>query len=196
MENKKALITEILAYEWQMFITVNDRNDHNPVTDGRPSCKDFPDEFRLHRTSQFVAWSDRTLQSYLHDLQEAQRDGHNLMTYKYARMEDLIPSNNSSPLIEKISVAQLNWQQEFIEKYPKMMSRGRMLSGDKKGIDWASFKTYLCSELETYSENTLEYLSQDIITFKEQGKSMSEVVYEYLVGEKGYGSIDEAEKKQ
>lgn len=196
LNEKKELIEEILSYEWQMFITVNDKNDHNPLTVGRPSCRDFPDEFKLHRTSQFIAWSAKTLQSYLHDLQEAQREGHNLMTYKYARMEDLIPCHNDSPLISKISATQLQWQKEFIEKYPKMMSGGRTLSGDKKGVDWASFNTYLCAELETYSENTLDYLYQDIRLFKEQGRTMSEAVYEYLVAEKGYGSIDEAEKKQ
>lgn len=191
---KEKLIEDILAYEWQMFITVNDRNDHNPMTAGRPSCRDFPDEFKVHRTSQFIAWSEESLTSYLHDLQEAQRIGRNLMTYKYARMENLIPCKNMSPLIAKIAAHQLVWQKEFIEKYPKMMSGGRALNGDRKGIDWASFETYLMAELETYSENTLDSLYRDVNSYKERGASMSDAVYSYLVKQKGYSSADDAEK--
>lgn len=191
---KETLIEEILAYEWQMFITVNDRNDHDPLTVGRPSCRDFPEEFKVHRMSQFIAWSETSLDSYLHDLQDAQKAGRNLMTYKYARMENLIPCANQSTLIAKISAHQLVWQKEFIEKYPKMMSGGRALDGDRKGIDWASFETYLTAELETYSENTLESLYRDVCAYKERGASMSDAVYDYLVAQKGYQSPDEAER--
>jgi hypothetical protein len=194
LEKKLKIIDKILEVEWEMFIAVNDKAD--PLAQKHPSCRDYPDEFKIHRSSKLLAWSENTLSSYLNDISNARDTGTNLMTYKYARMDNLIPSQNQSPFIDKLAKVHVDWQKKFIADYPRIMSGGRALTGGKPGIDWASFETYLRSELETYSEKTLESLYTDTEKLKEQGKSMSEEIYTYLVRAKGYKSLEDAEKKQ
>ena len=76
------------------------------------------------------------------------------------------------------------------------MSGARALSGGQPGIDWPSFENYLRCELESYSERTLESLSNDVNALKEKGKNMSDEIYTYLVKKKGYQSLEEAETKK
>ena len=196
MQKKSETIQEIIAGEWEMFRTVHSAADADPLRRNRPSCRDFPEEFRLHRMSKLQAWSKEALASYLDDITVARVQGRNLMTYKYARMDNLIPCENQSPHIAAIAADLVAWQKEFIEAYPAIMSKGRALKGSTSGTDWASFENYLRCELETYSENTLALLAHDIQTMKAGGKSMSEEIYTYLVQEKGYASLEDAEKKQ
>lgn len=193
MEEKHLIIDRIIQNEWEMFITLNDGED--PLKKNRPSCRDFPEEFKLHRESKLTPWSHNSLSSYLNDLTQARDMKRNLMTYKYARMDNLIPCENKSPFIDSIATALVNWQKEFITKYPRIMSKGRALSGGKSGVDWPSFENYLRCELETYSERTLEYLAEDIRVLKKEGKSMSDEVYTHLIRKKGYDSIAQAERK-
>lgn len=196
MPKKHDIVNTIIQAEWEMFRAVNDVNDVDPQGQNRPSCRDFPEEFRVHRTSKLLAWSQKTLESYLEDLVLARDRGRNLMTYKYARMDELIPCENQSPLIDTITVTLVNWQKQFIDAYPAIMAGARGLKGPKPGTDWASFENYLRCELETYSEKTLALLAEDIEQMKADGRSMSEEIYTYLVHEKGYTSLDDAEKKQ
>lgn len=189
---KSEIITKILAGEWQMFSSVKTEAG----SDGQPTCRDFPDEFKIHRSAKLMAWSEATLSSYLDDINSARSARRNLMTYKYARMDNLIPSENKSPYIDKIARVQLRWQQEFIDKYPRIMAGGRSLAGGVPGNDWASFETYLRCELESYSERTLRSLYQDTENLRVAGRSMSEEVYKVLVQKKGYNSLEEAEQKQ
>ena len=196
MQDKRELVTKIIQGEWEMFRAVNDQADTDPLTRNRPSCRDYPEEFRLHRTSKLLAWSKATLESYLEDITRARENGINLMTYKYARMDNLIPCENTSPFIDLITAALMGWQKQFIDAYPAIMTGARGLKGPKPGTDWASFENYLRCELETYSEKTLGLLLADIDTMRAEGKSMSEEIYTYLVQEKGYKSLDDAERKQ
>jgi len=193
MKAKQACIEEITQMEWEMFIAVNDAASHDPLKKDRPTCRDYPDEFRIHRSSKLTAWSTDTLESYLEDIKTADQQGRNLMTYKYARMDNLIPCENNSAFIEKIAAILVLWQKEFMEKYPRLMSGGRRLYGGQPGVDWASFENYLRCELETYSETTLGLLYDDIEEMKKMGTTMSEAVYSELVRQKGYDSLDSAE---
>ena len=59
----KNVIEKIIELELEMFLTV--------PTDGRYSCQEDPEGFRLHRRAQFSIWSEDTLQSYLDDLDRA-----------------------------------------------------------------------------------------------------------------------------
>ena len=54
----------------------------------------------------------------------------------------------------------------------------------------------LKGELETYSDNTLSLLFRDMTALVKRGVNGSEMVYEALVRELGYGSIEEAERAQ
>ena len=179
------LVNKIVEKEHRMFLAV--------PADREYSCRADDESFRIHRTSQFVTWSEETLGSYLGDLREAERNEKNLMTLKYARMDNLIPPVSINPLIRQIAAVQKTWQKEVFEEFPKFMSRARPLERNNDGPMGTSFETYLQSELETYSDRTLKLLHRDIQELQESGRNMSKESYEYLVRALGYASLREAE---
>jgi hypothetical protein len=186
MEQRKQLISQIVDLELSMFLSV--------PTSHLYRCQEDPENFSLHRRVQFAAWSIPTLKSYLIDLQKAYHDGCNLMTIKYARMESLLPCQNNSELIDIIIELVLAGQKEFIASYPNLMRRGRPLLSKNDSNDLTSFETYLRSELETYSENTLKLLHDDILILNKSGSSLSESIYNELASQWGFHSLDELEK--
>ena len=185
MSAKEHLIEKILALEWNMFLNVPSRYP--------ASCQENPDAFRLYRRVQFSVWSEETLQSYLDDLYQAIEKGDNLMTLKYARMENLIPPLNENPIIDRIVRMELEAQREMLSRYPNILGQGRPLEDDRPGV--TSFKTYLRGELETYSDRTLERLCRDIQQVKDKGENWAQLLYTHLVRNLGYDSIDEVEDR-
>jgi hypothetical protein len=181
------LIEQIVDHELAMFLSV--------PADGEYSCQRHPESFRLHRRAQFSIWSRDTLNSYLQDLLRAEAEGSNLMTTKYARMDDLIPRTNYNPLIESIVAIQYRWQREIFAKYPNLMQGARPLSSDEDSAFRTSFETYLRGELESYSDHTLALLYRDMNDLQKRGINGSERVYEYLAREMGYNSIEDAERR-
>ncbi|MBN1848574.1 MAG: DUF4125 family protein [Deltaproteobacteria bacterium] len=188
MKTKNELIQEIVEIELEMFLTV--------PTQEKANCQNYPDSFRLHRKAQFNTWSEATLESYLNDLNRAKDNDVNLMTIKYARMDNLIPKEKHNPLIEKIIPIQYQWQKEMMEKYPRLMAGARPISQSDDSFYRISFETYLRGELETYSDETLELLYKDMINKVDKGMNMAEEVYTFLTREMGYGSIEEADRAQ
>jgi hypothetical protein len=184
LSEKDNLIENILGLELNMFLNVPSRDP--------ASCQENPDAFRLHRGAQFSVWSEETLRSYLDDLSKAKEQGHNLMTLKYARMENLVPPLNVNPIIEIIVHMELEAQREMLSRYPNFIGQGRSLEDDSAGA--TSFKTYLRGELETYSDRTLELLYEDIRQIKDRGQNFAQQVYSNLVKNLGYHSIDELEE--
>lgn len=183
---KTRLIEDILEIELRMFLTV-------PVFE-KAGCQEHPDNFRMTRKAQFITWSEQTLNSYLNDLKAAEHNNLNLMTHKYARMDDLIPRQNNDPLIEKIVKIQYAWQTDMMKKYPALMGRARPLGSSSDTPYQTSFETYLCAELETYSHRTLAFLYEDITLKQENRKNMTQELYEYMVEDLGYESLEEAEE--
>lgn len=183
-----SILEKIIALELEMFLAV--------PADGSSVCQEDPDAFRLHRRAQFSIWSEGTLQSYLDDLYRAKKNAINLMTIKYARMDDLLPVENSNPKIAEIVTIQSRWQAEMVEKYPHLMAGARHLSETDGSMYGTSFEAYLRSELETYSDNTLKLLHQDMLAYLKIGVNGSEKIYEHLVKEMGYNSIEEADQAQ
>lgn len=180
------VIEKIIAKELKMFLSVPSIR--------KSSCQDYPESFKLHRRAQFSCWSRETLDSYLNDLEKAEEQKKNLMTQKYARMDNLIKQLNDNPLIDKIVECQCAWQRSMMKKYPGIMSGGRPLSSGEDSAFMTSFETYLRGELETYSDATLELLNFDIMDKKLKGINMAEELYLFLVKERGYDSLDEAEQ--
>ena len=180
--NKEGLINAIVEIELRMFLAV-------PAA-GNPSCRDAPDSFRIHRSAQFSAWSEATLESYLDDLQNAEKDGRNLLTYKYARMDELIPSENKSEYIELIAAQQMTWQRLAAAEYPKLMQNARGITDSDASVLDVSFERYLKAELESYSVRTLELLFKDVENCRSHKTNMSEKIYESLVKSFGYDSLD------
>ena len=180
------IIEKILTRELKMFLSVPSIR--------KCSCQDYPESFKLHRKAQFSCWSRDTLESYLSDLEKAEEKGINLMTHKYARMDNLIPLLNSNPIIDVIVGYYCTWQRSMMKKYPGIMSGGRPLSSAEDSAFLTSFETYLRGELETYSDATLELLNKDILAKQAQNINMAEELYTFLVKDKGYDSLDEAEQ--
>ena len=186
MDHKHDLIDIVIEYELDMFLSA--------PADGPYNCRDHPDQFRMHRRAQFSTWSHSTLESYRQDLIRAKAERKNLMTLKYARMNDQLPKTKTNPVIEKIFVLQYRWQQEMFKKYPHLMGGARALSAEQDSAAATSFETYMKSELETYSDNTLSLLFQDLEALDRQGVNGSERVYEILLREMGYDSIEAVER--
>lgn len=185
MVQKNDLIEKILETELSMFMSVPSRYPSD--------CREHPDVFRLHRKAQFSPWSEETLQSYLDDLLKAREEGLNLMTLKYARMENLVGPLNSNPIIEKIIQMQMEAQREMHSLYPGIVGRGRPLEDERSGT--TSFKTYLRGELETCSDRTLELLFRDLLKAKSKGQNWAKMLYDHLAGSLGHQSIEELEDK-
>jgi hypothetical protein len=183
--NKEDFINEILDLELDMFLSVK--------TDQPAPCQQDPAGFRKTRSAQFQTWSIETLASYCNDLETATRENRNLMTLKYARMDNLIPPLNTDSIIDEIVRMNVLWQKEMAEKYPNLIARGRPIDDGENSVI-TSFKTYLACELETYSDVTLACLFKDIREFQERNENMMEKVYEHMVKGLGYHSIEEAEE--
>lgn len=178
-EIRDILIEEILKIELEMFQNVRSR--------GYASCQEQPKAFRMMRWMGHSVLSDETLASYLDDLKQAQENGRNLMTEKYARMEGLIPALKEDPriagIIDEIAEVETSWMLEFSEKYPGISRGGE------------GFYMYLKSELETYSDRTLELYNRDLFDAKEQGINLAEKSYTNLFLRLGYESLDDVVRK-
>jgi hypothetical protein len=185
MTTPAQLIDQIIALELTMLQTV-------PVRQ-RSFCQEEPQRFSLYRRAQFVSWSLRTLSSYLEDLLVAQKADVNLLTLKYAQMENLLPRRNDTQLVEPLVDAMCQWQGEFMARYPHFMAQGRPLREGDTNSGETSFETHLRGELESYSTATLESLWRDVQCLQQQGKSMSEQTYAYLVQQWGLDSVDHLE---
>jgi hypothetical protein len=183
----EVLLDQVLEREMAMFLSV-------PM-EGPCSCKERPESFLLNRRVQFLAWSAETLRSYRDDLDAAASEGRNLMTYKYARMDDLLPCENQDPLIDEIARQQMTWQEALFREYPRFMKGARPLDQSQDTERATSFETYLRAELETFSPATLALLQRDIQGKRARGINMSEEIYGYLLQAKGLPPLAELEKK-
>jgi hypothetical protein len=183
-----SILEKIIALELEMFLAV--------PTEGSCSCQEDPEAFQLHRRAQFSIWSEDTLQSYLNDLYRAKKNAINLMTIKYARMDNLLPAENRNPQIAQIVKIQSRWQKEMVEKYPHLMAGARHLSDTDSPMHGTSFETYLSAELETYSDDTLALLHRDLTEYAKAGINGSEKIFAYLVKQLGYDSIETADQAQ
>ena len=63
-DERDELIKQIIALEWKFF-------DKVPNEGGRAACQDDFRTFRMMRGSQYAAWSDEMLESYMDDLMRA-----------------------------------------------------------------------------------------------------------------------------
>ena len=176
-ESKDRIVEQILEIEVQMFLRV--------PTGEEPSCRAHMEDMRLHRRGQFAGWSQATCASYLEDLKRAKAAGKNLMTLKYARMDELIPPLSENPRIHRIRERFLQWQKEVIAGYPNTMRGAR---------DLDDFSNYFGAELETYSDETLKLLYADVEACHRAGGNMSLEVYQFLARQSGYASLDEMEE--
>ena len=186
MDVKESLINRILKRELDMFLAV--------PTLQKAFCQEDPEMFKVFRGSQFITWSRETLESYMQDLKSAKKKNVNLMTQKYARMENLIDKIKENPVINKIVDIEIEWQKEMFEKFPCLMGVARTLRSSEDTPSATSFETYLRGELETYSNTTLTLLLKDVKKYFEQNENMMMKIHLHMVKQLGYDSLDDAEK--
>jgi hypothetical protein len=150
------------------------------VREEQPSlCKAMPKIFRVMRRMTHSVLSAETLRSYLRDLEQAAADGRNLMTGKYARMDNLIPCLNHNPIIDRIVRIEAGWQDELSDKYPQLFRAQSM----------QAFERYLQSDLETYSDRTLQLYFRDVSEGAEKNRNLAEERYAFLARMLGHDSI-------
>jgi hypothetical protein len=197
--DKTALIDAILEKEWPMFHNVNGAE--------RADCQnDFP-VFQIMRRAQYKAWSDAALEAYLADITAAEAEGRNLAREKYIRMMEstdprgyehfsgeLPPvSEEKRALCEAIWAKMLVQTERMRETYPILALGGRPLHASEERDGWASIETYQTSELNTYSEETLEKLLAHIKDMQAKGEDFVYKIQENSVTCLGYKDMREAE---
>jgi hypothetical protein len=214
MESKEELITKIIEIEWDMYRSVPNIGEKAPCQEDRARAT-----FESMRFSQLMSWSEATLESYLNDLKEAEENGRNLLTEKYARMmkstspleyvrvQHLLPPLDPEvlPLIDKIVKIILGWEEELMKKFPYVLKRGRPIhsSEDKQFVTSQcdthpfaiSIETYLRGELATYSKRTLKLYYENLLKQKSENINGSKVIYEQMIKQYGYKSLEEANEQ-
>ncbi|MDD2336728.1 MAG: DUF4125 family protein [Geobacteraceae bacterium] len=202
MDRRESLTSRIVAMEWEMF-----RNA--PSIGGPAPCQLDQATFEVARASQTMSWSEAALESYLDDLQKAEKQGRNLVTEKYARMmkstspvdyariEHLLPAVDPEclALIDKITDIVLAWGKELSVKYPGLMKRARPLYGTDAAPSDTSIETYFRGELATYSLRTLELYLENNLRQQSEKMNGAEIVLDCTVKRYGYNSLAEAEQK-
>lgn len=176
---------------------------------GRASCQDDFQTFRIMRESQFRAWNEEMLSSYLLDVVHADESGRNLLEEKYARMMQFtaplsyealasclpIISDSKKEMVEEIVQVQSRWQAELHRQYPRISSRSRPVDGHEDTVGQTSFETYLRGELLTYSLPTLQSYRDHVRELDAQGLNMNRQIMDEMVRLHGYPSLDDAERR-
>lgn len=196
----KELVDKIVAIEWPMFFGVNNAG-------GKASCQMDPATFHIMRESQYNAWSDELLQSYLNDLEEARKAGRNIMTEKYGRMmeytapdeyariKDRLPviDPEVKKLVDEIVGVHLRWKEELDRKYPNLSDRGRPLrSKDDNRFGQPSLETYMRAELQSLSPKSAALYHKETMDRLEQNRSEAEENLLNQVKQYGFTSLEEA----
>ncbi|MDR1590271.1 MAG: DUF4125 family protein [Oscillospiraceae bacterium] len=193
-------VDQIVSREWRMFQAVNEGGE-------RADCQNDRVTFDGMRRGQFDAWSREAAESYLRDLEDAERSGRNLVSEKYIHMmkttepskyEELAsritaPSDRARELAGELSDKLLTQTEALFGDYPHVAGSGRPLrsSYDFGGV--VSIETYQLGELLTYSERTLGALLRHVLALEGEGVSFAGRVLENSAAFYGYKSLDEAE---
>ena len=87
----------------------------------------------------------------------------------------------------------MDWEQEVINKYPKIAGRGRPLYSKSDTPEITSIETYLRGELYSYSEKTNLLYYNYIQKCLDEKKNLALENIQNIVIEKGFESLEEAE---
>jgi len=181
MEDKQKelekLTSKIIDIEWEMF--------HSVIASEPNSCQENKNTFQLMRWMSYSVLDEELLNAIYDNIHNSVKEGRNLMTEKYGRMEELIPPIKESPLIQEIASAEQQWMEEVAAKYPITFKGGN-----------EKFLIYIKCELETYSDKLLELYSAFIKRAQNSGINLIEERYNNLFRRIGYESIADKESKE
>lgn len=198
----REVIEKIVNTEWEMFQVT--RNEG-----GRADCQNNYNTFTLMRRSQFMAWNEELLRSYLSDLEDGERTGRNLVTEKYARMmkstapqeyegfKDSLPpiDDDRRTIAEQVIAIQVGWLEEFVARYPALAGQIRYIHTSEDTPYDTSAETYLRGELDTYSKDTFILYCRYVIGLYQSGKNLNEMIMENTVLQYGYKSLEDAQRR-
>lgn len=195
------LAGKVVRHEWDQFQKVDNEG-------GRALCQgDWP-TFHQMRLSQFLTWTAPLLLSYSRDLDQADREGRNLLTEKYARMMEstdrdyylahlraFLPVLSQRRLDQQEGIirTQVEWARAFTQDHPRLGSRMRRLTSAEDRPDSTSFETYLRGELGTYSQRTLDLYQAFVSHAKEEGINLTQQTVGWTVRMAGFSNLTEAE---
>lgn len=203
MKNKHmSLVDTIVAAEWEAFDRVVNEG-------GRADCQDDWDTFSKMRKSQYLTWSIEMLESFLADMKEASANSWNLITEKYARMEestapekyaqiaDKLPprDDQTKAIVEEIVKIQVGFMEEFAEDYPKVAGTARKIHTYEDTPYETSYETYLRGELLTYSPQTLRLYGDYVVEHVRNEKNLAAEIMTNTAMLYGYKSLEDLESK-
>lgn len=203
ISEKEQLIFDIAQAEWDLFQLVQN-------TGGRASCQNDSDTFFKMRMSQWMVFSQETLESYMKDLQEAAKEGRNLIFEKYGfMMETTYPREfeeirkhlpevlpKAKQMIDEIAGIHVKWDKEVYEKYPHIRENGRVFkSSEDSVLNGSSSESYLKGEYKTYSLDTLKLIYEQVLEADKKGENLLEQIVENEVKFYGYQSLKDADEK-
>lgn len=199
---RERLVKEIVLAEWEAFDQVQNEG-------GRANCQDDWPTFSVMRKSQYLTWPEDMLRMYLEHFTLSFREGRNLITEKYGRMmkstaperyEELCEhfpeiSPERELIQESIIAIQVEWMEQFAEKYPAMAGNARSIHTSEDTAYNTSFETYLWGEISTYSEELLVAYGRFVVSLKQAGENLSYLTMRNTALLYGYHSVEDAEAK-
>lgn len=199
--NKEELVEAIIKLEWDAFDKVENLG-------GRADCQDDWNTFSVMRKSQYLAWPEDLLSSFLIDFTEANAKGWNLITEKYGRMmESTAPeeyeamkeqfpfcSEQKKAIVNQIVEIQVGWMEEFAAEYPNMAGNARSIHAREDTPYNTSYETYLRGELLTYSDRTLGMYGQWIVKLNREQENLAKIIMTNTALLYGYASLEAAEQ--
>lgn len=203
-QERQRLIAAIIDLEWGQFQRTTNQG-------GRAACQGNHPMFEQMRFSQFATWPHGLLASYHTDLADAEREGRNLVTEKYARMmastdpetyarelAPYLPELTAERTVqqERIIAQQVAWAHTFMQRWPKLGAAMRVLSTAQDTPEQTSFETYLRGELSTYSPRTLALYGRCVDDLARAGRNLTEETVGVTVRLAGFSGLDEAERAQ
>ena len=164
--------------------------------------------FSIIRKSRYLLWTREMLIQYLYEFNLNFKNGRNMIEEKYGRMteyaapeeyeriKDSLPplSHENEMVIEVIIAIEKNLMVRFAERYPGLAKNAGNMSSDGDSPDNASARTYLRSELSTYSDKMLEMYGRFLTYMQGKGKNIIEETIRNAVRMYGYDSLLEAEE--
>jgi hypothetical protein len=172
-DEKEKIIAKIIKLEEKMFVAVR---SVEPA-----ECQHMLKTFYVMRHMSHSVLSIDTLKSYFQDLVIAGAVGRNMITEKYARMDNLIPHLQRNEAIDDIISMETEWMQSLHEKYPLTVRFDE------------NFANYAAGELETYSKHTLTLYQRDIALAYHHGINLVEQRYLILYQGMGFENLEAVE---
>ena len=199
---KDELPMEIAKLEYAAFDEVTNEG-------GRAVCQDNWGTFSIMRLSQYNNWTHEMLVRYATDFLLAYGSGLNLISEKYARMEestapeewekikDNFPpiDDETKNIIEAIVGIQVKWMEDFAEKYPSFAGNARSIHTSEDTVFNTSYETYLRGELSTYSGMMLTLYGGFVTSLLKDGKNLAYLTMEQTAKLYGYESVEGAEAR-